>query len=340
MAVELFDLARAGLAALLLTAVLLKIAAPGDPAAAAVRLGVPRSWIAGSRGRAVGSLLVSVESVLALGLLAPSTARAAAGATAVVLLGSGVLLARAVAGGERGECGCFGASAGRLGWPAVARNAVAALVATLVAVLGGTIAGAGTNSSAGRSIPALVVGCLAALAGTLTAFVVLAADNSRLRRRTLSAAGAAAAHAHWPSSLDPGVTVRLADGTTRTLGSLLGGRAALLVFADPSCAPCTTVLAHLVARPRALGRPIIVVSRGTLEANERIARDLQGIPVLIQDDFELANALGVRGTPAALELSGTGSSIGTQVTGAAAVMELIAQLPYPVAGGHQSAPVG
>ena len=129
------DAVRVGLAAFLLAAAVLKLLVRTDPVAAAARLGVPRTWLLGWRGRTVRPGLITIEVLLAAGVVLPATTRMAAAVAAVMFVGFAGLLARALRRGETGDCGCFGAS-GRIGWPAVVRNAIAGGASLAIALLG------------------------------------------------------------------------------------------------------------------------------------------------------------------------------------------------------------
>jgi hypothetical protein len=129
------DAVRVGLAAFLLPAAVLKLLVRTDLVAAAARLGVPRTWLLGRRGQTLRPGLIAIELLLAASLVIPATARTAAAVVAVMFVGFTSLLARAVRRGETGDCGCFGTT-GRIGWPAVVRNAIAGGAGLAVALLG------------------------------------------------------------------------------------------------------------------------------------------------------------------------------------------------------------
>jgi hypothetical protein len=129
------DAVRVGLAAFLLAAALLKLLVRTDLVAAAARLGVPRTWLLGWRGQTLRPGLITIELLLAAGLVLPATASSAAAVAAVMFVGFAGLLARAVRRGETGDCGCFGTT-GRIGWPAVVRNAIAGGAGLAVTLLG------------------------------------------------------------------------------------------------------------------------------------------------------------------------------------------------------------
>jgi hypothetical protein len=131
----LVDAVRVGFAAFLLAAAVLKVLVRTDLVAAAARLGVPRTWLLGWRGRSLRPGLIAIEVLLATGLVLAPTARTAAAVAAVMFVGFAGLLARAIRRGETGDCGCFGTT-GRIGWPAVVRNAIAGGAGLAVALLG------------------------------------------------------------------------------------------------------------------------------------------------------------------------------------------------------------
>jgi hypothetical protein len=306
------DVLAAGLAALFGSAAALKLAAPADTSGAAVRLGVPSALVAGWRGMLLGRTLVGVEILLAAGLLVPATVRVAAMASVVFLGGLGVLLARAWVLGRAVDCGCFGAAGpGPVRASVLLRNGVGAVAASLLASgLVSTRAGLG----------AWAVGGAAVIAALALALVLLAREHRRLLR---GAHGPAAADG-LTARFDPAWQLRLADGTPTNAGALLGARETLMLFTDPNCAPCERVLRHLTLRAASAdqGR-LVVVSRGAESDNQALAGELAPAPVVLQAEFELAEAMGVRGTPGALILGPDGTVETGPALGAQAVIDLI-----------------
>jgi hypothetical protein len=76
-----------------------------------------------------------VEAGLAVLLLVPATAGAAAAGALVLLLAFTGAIARALAGGRAGDCHCFGQlTAGRVGYGALVRNALLVALAASVCV--------------------------------------------------------------------------------------------------------------------------------------------------------------------------------------------------------------
>ena len=159
------DAIRVGLAAFLLAAAVLKLLVRTDLVAAAARLGVPKTWLLGWRGRPLRPGLITIEVLLAAGVVLPATARMAAAVAAVMFVGFTGLLARAVWRGETGDCGCFGAS-GRIGWPAVVRNVLAGGAGLAVALLG--VVSHPSSVRVGIMMAATIAGALVIIVVALT----------------------------------------------------------------------------------------------------------------------------------------------------------------------------
>jgi hypothetical protein len=318
------DLSRVAVGALLLAAVIMKLAAPSDLAAAATRLGVPRRLVLGRSGQALRPVLVVAELVMAAGLMLPVSSRAAGAATATVLLCFGAFMAQAIRRGVRGDCGCFGVASGEISWFSVARNGLGGAAALVVAVYG-----VPHTQSAMRLV---TVPMVTAIVGLLIALVLLA---RAYRLRSEESPAEAGPPGLVSSQINSAWVWRMADGTKRAAGALLMGRPCLLVFTDPGCAPCEVVLSHLRSNPPLRDdRRLILVSRGSLDDNLKISIELPGIPIVVQDDFEIARGLGVSGTPVAVQLTSAGVVVEAQTSGAAAVTALMDALFRPIAAGR------
>src|SRR5205823_14862727 len=115
------------------------------------------------------------------------------------------------------------------------------------------------------------------------------------------------------------------------------GHRVLLIFFDPRCSFCATMLPQLAAlSPEPTdGRPVpLIVSTGDVQEN----RDLfaaHGIrlPVLLQEDRELAALYLVSGTPMGYLVDEQGMTASVLAVGAEAVLAL-AGMPSAV-DGHQ-----
>jgi hypothetical protein len=167
-----------------------------------------------------------------------------------------------------------------------------------------------------------------AMATTAGAFAVAFFILARGSR----AAGVAARPAPEPSlrtgqSTDWAWQLPMSDGTA-VQGELLKqvGRL-LIVFSDPSCAPCRAVQAALASYswPRPDGTGLLVVSRGGLDANVRMADELSLPAVALQQDFEIATLFNVAGTPGGVVVE-NGVVVGGPAAGSAAMSRLVADV--------------
>ena len=75
---------------------------------------------------------------------------------------------------------------------------------------------------------------------------------------------------------------------------LADGRGLTIVFGEPSCADCERSLAAVgrLQRDHRGDPPVIVVSRGDLDANRATASEHGLVTVLLEDEFKLARSLG------------------------------------------------
>src|SRR5207247_7303797 len=111
----------------------------------------------------------------------------------------------------------------------------------------------------------------------------------------------------------PGLSLPNLNGEPVTLDALrVAGRHVLLVFTDPSCGPCTALLPDVSRwqQMHAATATIVLVSRGSEEANRAKRTEFGVTNILRQDDREVAEAYRVAGTPSAVLVRPDGT-IGT-----------------------------
>ena len=376
-------LARLALAAVFVVAGIGKLADLPGSRKAVRDFGVPERL-----APAAGLLLPIAELVVAVALLPAVTARwGALGALALLLVfigGIGYNLAR----GQTPDCHCFGQiHSAPAGWPTIGRNAALAAVALFVVVAGWSDAGTSTvawlGDLSGAGI-ALTIGGLLALAllgGVAWVVVNLIGQNGRLLLRieaieTAMAAGGAvpppAAVPSRPAARPVGLPVgapapafslpNLDDAPVSLDALRAGGRSALLLFTDPNCGPCNTVLRDVPRWEAAFaGRiAVVVLSRGSpwnvavamsalgqlsafggaisqdpfgaeiwqcsQEAN-LAKRQEHGLSTLvIQPDRSLSEAYQVSGTPAAVLVTPDGQIGAPTAGGIDAIRTLVASL--------------
>ena len=350
-------LARLLLAGVFIVAGLTKLADRKGSRQAMRDFGVPTPLAA-----PLGTLLPIAELAVGAALIPTASARwGALGALALLLAfvaGIGVNLAR----GKHPDCHCFGQLHSEpAGWSTLIRNGLLAAVAAFVAVTGWDDAGAsavawlGDLSTVERV--ALVLGLvgLGLLVSQSWAIFNLMGQNGRLLLR-LDALdkrfedltdGVASGYAGGdptpirnsaPAPVEPGLRVGAPapnfglaglHGETLTLGALrAAGKPVLLVFSDPGCGPCNSLLPDVSRwqREHADSLTVSLISRGTPEANRGKSTEHQLTNILLQQDREVAEAYEANGTPAAVVVR-PGGTIGSPLAlGADAIRALATRI--------------
>jgi methylamine dehydrogenase accessory protein MauD len=122
--------------------------------------------------------------------------------------------------------------------------------------------------------------------------------------------------------LAPEIELEDLDGRPFSLLDLEGERV-LVLFWDPGCGFCARMLSDLAAwaaDPPAGAPTLVVVSRGTVEANR--ALDLAAT-VLIDPDFTTSRSYGATGTPMGVLIDEEGRIASQVAAGASAIFELL-----------------
>jgi peroxiredoxin len=327
-------LARVGLAAVFAAAALGKLADRDGVRLALERFGVPARLLA-----TIGVALPVVELLVAGGLMfVASAAWAAVGAVALLLVFC-VAIVRLLARGETPNCHCFGSvGSAPVGRRTLARDLVLVAVAAFVAVAGWHNGGDSVlRAAADLGAVAIVLGVAMVIHGAFS--WQLFTQNGRLLERVsdLEAAlgrGPSEQPAGQLAIGDPAPSFALPDldGQIVSLEALLGpGRGVVIVFTDPACGHCNGLLPAL---GRARGKqepPLAVISRGSREENHVKAQEHGIGRLLLQQDFEVAEAYGNYGLPGAVLVDATGRIASERAGGAEAVGELLraAELPGP-----------
>jgi methylamine dehydrogenase accessory protein MauD len=288
----------------------------------------------------LGIVLPLTELAVALALIPAATAFwGAVGALALLLLfvaGIGANLAR----GRRPDCHCFGQlHSAPAGWATLARNGVLAAVAALLVWRG--LEGEIGPSVVGW-IGALSTDQLLILASAMVVLVLLAAQwlflfgllkqNGRLLAR-LNAVEERLADAGLASGLPvgaPAPAFALEDlgGEEVTLDGLRArGKPVMLLFTDPSCGPCAELLPEVGRWQQQYAEKLTIslVGQGTAAENRAEVSEHGVENVLLQEDWEVADAYEVDATPGAVVVSPEGA-IGSPVAqGPDEVEALVAQ---------------
>ena len=253
---------------------------------------------------AVGVVLPLVELAIAVALVPEPSARWAALAALLLLLGFIAGIANALRRGDAPDCHCFGqihsAPAGR---GTLARNAVLAAVAAVVVADGpGPSIDSWISARTTAELVAVGAGALALIIGLLS--LQLWRERRQLRSDLGTARRmAATAPPGIPiGSPAPEFTLKDLGGEPVTLGSLQErGRPILLMFMSPGCPSCGELVPKVIGWQRSLAErlTIAVISRGEARNHEVWTRHgLQN--VFLQESREAAEAYRIRATPTAV----------------------------------------
>jgi thiol-disulfide isomerase/thioredoxin len=99
--------------------------------------------------------------------------------------------------------------------------------------------------------------------------------------------------------------------------AMLHGGPVLLLFWSPGSAHCEELLPHVLAVESALAEPrMVVISRGSVSVNRELGF---ASPVVLDEDRSIAQAFGITGTPAAVQIGPQGTVDSGVARGAAAV---------------------
>lgn len=326
-------LARLALTAVFGIAAIGKLADREGTRQAVAGFGVPTDMVG-----LVALGLPVVELLIAGGLVMEASALWAAAAASALLLVFCAAIVRLLARGETPDCHCFGSlSSAPVGRNTLVRNLGLAGLAGFVTAVG---------RSHGESLSAFFtdLGAVAIVLGVAIALHAafswqLFAQNGRLLERisvleTALGVSSGEESARRPAIGDPAPDFALPDleGQTVTLEALLRpGRGALLVFTDPGCHHCDAVLPALGRNRGEHAPPLTVISRGSRIENSAKAQAHGIARLLLQQDFEVAQAYGNHGLPSAVLIDRLGRIASAHAGGAQAVAALLQTRPEPVA---------
>jgi thiol-disulfide isomerase/thioredoxin len=322
--------------------------------------GVPRflAW-------PVALLLPVAEIAIAAELVPATTARWAAVA-AVALLGLFLIgIVVNLARGRRPDCHCFGQlHSSPVGPLTAVRNLLLVGLAVLVIVQEGPSAPTWWEGLTDVERMGVGVGGVAAvlfvLQGWFLASLFMGHGRTLLRLDELEEGllavgagvgvgeGGAGGHVHQALGLPVGTPAPEFSlpglyGETSTLTALCSaGRPVLLLFTDPGCAPCQTLVPDIAGWQETMADrlTIAVISRGAPEANREkfAAAGVSG--VLLQGDQEVAESYRYGGTPGAVVVGPDGTVASPVVRGPDEIRRLVGSIAgtpsVPVPLGRQS----
>jgi peroxiredoxin len=346
------------LAAVFAVAALAKLADRAGSRQAIVDFGLPRALAAPA---AVALPLAELSVTVAL-IPRVTAWWGALGALALLLLFSAAIAIN-LARGRKPDCRCFGQlSSSPVGWMTLARNGALAALAGFVVAGGPDDPGRSAVAWLGDLTAVQLAGVIgAALALALLAvgavlLVNLARQNGRLllriealEARVSGVAPAAESAPAPPAGLPvgepaPGFQLSGLYGETLTLDALrAAGNPVLLVFADPNCAPCNSLVPEISGWQRAYAPQLTIafITRGSPEENRAKSTEHGLRNVLLQRDREVAETYKEEGTPCAVVVRPDGTIGSPLAAGPEAIRALVArtlQSPEAAASTPAAAP--
>jgi uncharacterized membrane protein YphA (DoxX/SURF4 family)/thiol-disulfide isomerase/thioredoxin len=272
-------------------------------------------------------LLPVAELLVAAGLLPAATARWAAIAALILLLGFTGAITRALSQGRSPDCHCFGQLHSEPAGPgALARNGALAAGSAIIVWSGPgpTVA----DWLAGRTAIELALVAISAAGLTLALVCLhLARDNRRLKRELQAAQRNRGLASGLPIGAPaPGFALAEAGGQTQTLETLRSrGLPLVLVFMDPGCGPCRALLPELERWQLTLSQALTlaVITRDGSDRTDPAAGQDGLANVLLQKRSEVSDAYRIGGTPSAVVVSPNGTIASSPAAGAPAIEAVI-----------------
>ena len=291
----------------------------------------------------LGTLLPFAELAIAAALLPAISARDGALGAALLLAVFIAAIARSMARGEAPDCHCFGQLHSEpAGGRALARNLALGALAIFVAVAGWSEAGPSATAWIARLGDAgavalaggLAIAALAAL--TARALLALLRQNGRMLLRieeleaqldpTGPAPAAAPRHGLPLGAPAPAFSLAGLYGESVTLESLISADTpVLLLFTEPTCAPCNALMPQISAWQRELAGEltIAVLTSGSPQDSRAKVREHGVASVWLDHGLAVYDAYRVNATPAAVLIDGDGRIASAAVAGAAAISGLV-----------------
>ena len=336
-----------------------KVSGRDGTRATAAAFGVP----AGLTGP-VTLALPAAELLIAAALIPASSAALAGWAALALLTAFSASVAITLARGQRPDCYCFGQfTASPIGWRTLARNVALAAVATFVAVGGWPDGGAslgGLGTSRVATVAAVTALALTVIVDTALVVFLLGRHAAGPHGRD-QVADATAGEAPGPApatasavravakagatalpvgAAAPEFEVAGADGTPMTLTGLRSaGHPVLLIFTDPDCGTCRSLLPDVAAWQAGYRERFTaaLISRRPALTSAGVAAHPRLTHVGVQRDREVAVAYAYAGTPSAVVVSADGRIASRVAAGPDGVRALAASLLARAVAGADAA---
>ena len=286
---------------------------------------------------ALALLLPIVELAIAAALLPAASARLGSLAAIALLATFSLAIARSLSAGSAPDCNCFGGlTQTKVGRGSIVRNLLLAGLAGFVALSPGAepvSAFHWLGAAAARDRPAIAF-LIACVAGLSWFCWLLLRQNGRLLLR-LESGGAPQGEGERGSRTLPPLEVGTPapafagldlQGDPLSLDSLLApGQPLSLLFTDPGCGACETILDDVARAQSERGGEltVAVISTGATAPVERKAAEHGLDRVLRQDDESLFDAYGINGVPAVVEIDAAGAIAAAPALGAEEVRTVL-----------------
>lgn len=332
---------RLVLACIFLAAALSKLADSTGSRRALIDFGIPPIVVP-----PLAILLPLTELAISLLLIPVTTAwwGAVGGFALLLLFVAGISFN--LAQGRTPDCHCFGQlHSAPVGWATLVRNVLLAAIAGLIIWQGKEHPGYSIIGLLGSLQPdqliGIIFGVFVILLVAIEGWFVfhLLRQNGRLLHRVeaLEANRVATAEAAPQSAskstpgrsigtLAPAFTLEDLHGEMLSLDALRAmGKPVLLVFSDPRCGPCNSLLPDVARwqREHHDELTIVLISRGALDINLDKSEEYGLARVLLQQNHEVSQMYKVTGTPTAVLVLANGAIGSHLAQGADAISNLI-----------------
>ena len=315
-----------------------------------------------------GHVLPVVELIVGVLLIPRATAPYAAIAAFILLLSFVGGIAYNLAKGRKPDCHCFGQLHSEpVGTSTLVRNGILAVVALFISSAGWSDPGPsmvgwiGDLSTAEQIIGLVALVAVIGVAIESWLVIHLVSQNGRILLRIDSLEASIGHQPGQPASTPQAQPVGLSEGTVApvfelndlegklvSLDSLRARRLPVLViFSDPGCGPCNSLLPDIGRWQRDYRDrlTVVLISRGSIDANRSKAEEHGVVNVLMQKDREVSRTYHGAGTPSGIIVTPDGK-IGSAVAGGSeAIRQLVARTmgevylpaPTPQAGNGTEA---